>query len=72
MNLQGGLSFDPLDGPQHDLEAMHSKTVPQSQSSPSSTMPSPQNVESIFLRQETRWAAPKFAVTNLLVQGDKI
>ena len=71
-NLQGGLSLEPDEGPQQDLAAMHCKIVPQSQSSPSSTIPSPQKVESIFFRQPTLCEAPKFAVTNRLVQGDKI
>ena len=71
-NLQGGLFLDPDGGPQQDLEAIHCKTVPQSQSSFSSTIPSPQKVASDFLRQEMRWAAAKLALTDLLVQGERI
>ena len=71
-NLHGGLFLEPVAGPQHDLAAIHCKTVPQSQSSPSSTIPSPQKVESNFFRQETRWGASRLLVTNFLVQGDKI
>ena len=71
--VQGGVFLDPPEGgPQHDLEAIHCKTVPQSQSSPSSTIPSPQKVASVFLRQDTRWAAAKLALTDSLVQGDRI
>ena len=70
--LQGGLFFEPVGGPQQDLAAIHCKTVPQSHSSPTSTIPSPQNVESTFFKQPTRWGASKLEVTKRLVHGDNI
>ena len=58
---------------QQDLEAKYiAKTFSQSQSLFSSKIPSPQKVASVFQRQKMRWAAAKLALTDLLVQGDRI
>lgn len=63
---------EPSGGTQQDRAAMHWKMVPQSQSSPAWTMPSPQKAVLTLIRQAMRVGEPRFFLTRDLVHGDRI